>query len=181
MAQKLVYFEDFAYLCKKFLIMKTLNIGAKIQICSHIELTKEQKSVVEAAKNATLRSYAPFSHYNVGAAVLLDNGEIISGSNQENAAYPSGLCAERTALFYAGAQYPDVPIRKLAIIARQNGAITKNICSPCGACRQVICESEFRAGAPIEILLCSDTEVYIFEGITGLLPFNFTADNMKTE
>ena len=111
--------------------MKTLNIGAKIQICSHIELTNDQKNVVEAAKKATFSSYAPYSHYNVGAAVLLDNGIIITGSNQENAAFPSGLCAERTALFYAGSQYPDVPIRKLAIIARQNGKITKNICSPC--------------------------------------------------
>lgn len=161
--------------------MKTFNIGAKIQICSHIELTNDQKNVVEAAKKATFSSYAPYSHYNVGAAVLLDNGIIITGSNQENAAFPSGLCAERTALFYAGSQYPDVPIRKLAIIARQNGKITKNICSPCGSCRQVICESEYRAGSPIEILLCSDTEVYIFQGINGLLPFNFTSDSMKTD
>ena len=149
--------------------MKTIEISAKIQICSHIELTEEQKSVVEAAKKATSGSYSPYSNYKVGAAVLLDNGEIITGSNQENAAYPSGLCAERTALFYAGANYPNVPVRKLAIISRQG----KQICTPCGSCRQVICECEARYGSPIEILLCSDTEVYVIQGIEALLPFGF--------
>lgn len=153
--------------------MKTIEIAAKIRICSHIELTNEQKSVVEAAKKATSGSYSPYSRFKVGAAVLLDNGQIITGSNQENAAYPSGLCAERTALFYAGANYPDVPIRKLAIISRQGDDFGSQVCSPCGACRQVICECEARAGAPIEILLCSATEVYIFDGIEGLLPFGF--------
>lgn len=159
--------------------MKTIEIGAKIQICSHIELTKEQKSVVEAAKKATSGSYSPYSHFKVGAAVLLDNGEIICGANQENAAYPSGLCAERTAIFYASAKYPDVPIRKIAIISRQGEEFGKQICSPCGACRQVICESEYRAGAPIEILLCSDTEVYIFESIEALLPFGFSGKDLQ--
>lgn len=158
--------------------MKTIEIGAKIRICSHIELTNEQKSVVEAAKKATSGSYSPYSHFKVGAAVLLDNGEIISGANQENAAYPSGLCAERTAIFYAGAKYPDVPIRKLAIISRQGEEFGEKICSPCGACRQVICESEYRAGAPIEILLCSATEVYIFDSIDALLPFGFSGKDL---
>ena len=158
--------------------MKTIEIGAKIQICSHIELTDEQKSVVEAAKKATSGSYSPYSHFKVGAAVLLANGEIIAGSNQENAAYPSGLCAERTAIFYAGARFPDVPIRKLAIISRSGEEFGREICSPCGACRQVICESEARAGAPIEILLCSANEVYIFNGIEGLLPFGFSGKDL---
>ena len=153
--------------------MKTIEISAKIQICSHIELTEEQKSVVEAAKKATSGSYSPYSNYKVGAAVLLDNGEIITGSNQENAAYPSGLCAERTALFYAGANYPNVPVRKLAIISRQGNEFGKQICTPCGSCRQVICECEARYGSPIEILLCSDTEVYVIQGIEALLPFGF--------
>lgn len=172
-----------SYLCKKVLnsyfIMKTIEFAAKIQICSHIELTKEQKSVVEAAKKATSGSYSPYSHFKVGAAVLLDNGEIICGSNQENAAYPSGLCAERTAIFYAGAKYPDVPIRKLAIISRQEDEFCSQICSPCGACRQVICEAQYRAGAPIEIMLCSATEVYIFNGIEPLLPFGFDMDDLN--
>ena len=158
--------------------MKTIEIAAKIQICSHIELTNEQKSVVEAAKKATSGSYSPYSHYKVGAAVLLANGEIVSGANQENAAYPSGLCAERTTIFYAQARYPDVPIRKLAIISRQGDEFGQTICSPCGACRQVICEAEYRSGAPIEILLCSASEVYIFNGIDGLLPFGFSGKDL---
>ena len=159
--------------------MKTIEIAAKIRICSHIELTNEQKSVVEAAKKATSGSYSPYSHFKVGAALLLDNGQIITGSNQENAAYPSGLCAERTALFYAGANYPDVPVRKLAIISRQGDDFGTQICSPCGACRQVICETEARSGAPIEILLCSADQVYIFDGIEGLLPFGFGPKSLE--
>lgn len=158
--------------------MKTIEIAAKIQICKQIELNEEQKNVVEAAKKATNTSYSPYSHFQVGAAVLLGNGEIVQGSNQENAAFPSGLCAERTAIFYAGAHYPDQPIRKLAIISKKDGSFTHEVCSPCGACRQVICEAEFRAGAPIEILLCSDEEVWIFDGIKGLLPLGFNYDSL---
>lgn len=159
--------------------MKTLNIVANIQICNQNELTEEQKNVVEAAKNATKGSYAPYSHFNVGAAVLLDNGEIVIGANQENAAYPSGLCAERTALFYAGARYPEAKVRKIAIAGSVNGEITKNICSPCGNCRQVMLESQYRAGAPIEVMLCSATEVYICENVDALLPFGFDYDDLN--
>lgn len=178
--EKILLFDSFIIsLQKDFCVMKTIEIAAKIQICSHIELTEEQKNVVEAAKKATSGSYSPYSKFKVGAAVLLDNGEIITGSNQENAAYPSGLCAERTAIFYAGAKYPDVPIRKLAIICRHNDEWCQEVCSPCGSCRQVICEAEYRAGAPIEILLCSETEVYIFNGIDGLLPLGFKPNNLS--
>ena len=159
--------------------MKTMNIVAKIQICSENELTEEQKNVIEAAKKATYSSYTPYSHFNVGAGVLLDNGEIIMGSNQENAAYPSGLCAERTALFYAGTKYPTAKVRKIAVIARHNGEFTKNICSPCGACRQVMLESQYRAGAPIEILLCGSEEIYIFDSVDALLPFGFDYDDLQ--
>lgn len=158
--------------------MKTIEIAAKIQICSHIELNQEQKNVVEAAKSATLGSYSPYSHFEVGAAVLLDNGEIIQGSNQENAAYPSGLCAERTAIFYAQSRYPKSKIRKIAIISKTNGKFNSQVCSPCGACRQVICEAEYLAGAPIEIILCSDTECYIIDGISTLLPFGFNYESL---
>jgi cytidine deaminase len=115
----------------------------------------------------------------VGAAVLLDNGEVVSGSNQENAAYPSGLCAERTTLFYAGSRYPDAKPLKLAIIARTNGEITTDLCAPCGACRQVILESEERGGSPIEILMCSRDKIYAADGVRALLPFAFGSDNLK--
>lgn len=159
--------------------MKTVELIAKIQICSENELTEEQKNVVEAAKNATFGSYAPYSHFNVGAAVLLDNGEIIKGSNQENAAFPSGLCAERTALFYAGANYPKAKTLKIAIAARNKGEFTQKIVSPCGSCRQVMLESQYRAGSPLEVLLVSANEIYVFENVDSLLPFGFDYDDLK--
>lgn len=158
--------------------MKELNLVAKIMICKQNELTEEQKSVVEAAKRATLGSYAPYSRFNVGAAVLLDNGEIVTGSNQENAAYPSGICAERTALFYAGAHFPEAKVRKMAIIASQNGEFTEKLCSPCGACRQVMLESQYRAGAPVEVMMCGREEIYIAPSVDALLPFGFDFDNL---
>lgn len=159
--------------------MKTIEITAKIQILNQSELNERQKNVIEAAKKATFNSYSPYSHFQVGAAVMLDNGTIVTGSNQENAAYPSGLCAERTAIFYANAQYPDQPIRMLAIAAQNNGQFNNETISPCGACRQVILESEYRAGAPIEVLLLSGEDVWVFEGIGGLLPMGFNYDNLK--
>ena len=159
--------------------MKTLEISAKITILSELELTDDQKNVVEAAKKATLTSYSPYSHFSVGAACLLDNGEIISGSNQENAAYPSGICAERTTLFYAMARFPEAKVLKLAIISRNKGRITPEVCTPCGACRQVILETEARGGQPIELLLCSDTEIYVVNGISSLLPLGFNYDSLQ--
>ncbi len=159
--------------------MDQLEIVAKIKIYSYNELTEAQKSVIDAAREATLRSYAPYSNYAVGAAALLDNGEIVSGSNQENAAYPSGLCAERTTLFYAGSRYPDAKVLKLAIIARAQGEITQELCAPCGACRQVILETEERGGVPIEILMCNRDHIYAVEGIRALLPLAFGIDTLK--
>jgi len=159
--------------------MKTLEIAAKIQIFDENELNSEQKNVIEAAKNATFRSYSPYSQYKVGAACLLDNGEIIEGSNQENAAYPSGICAERTCLFYALSRYPDAKVKMLCIVGRnQSGEFTTGVCAPCGACRQVILETEYRSGAPIEILLPSKEGIYCFNGISTLLPFGFTYDEV---
>ena len=159
--------------------MKTLEIAAKIVILNETELNNEQKNVLEAAKKATLRSYSPYSHFKVGAACLLDNGEIVEGSNQENAAYPSGLCAERTALFYAQSRYPEAKVRKLCIIGRnQTGEFTDAVCAPCGACRQVILESEYRSGGPIEILLPCREGIYVINGISTLLPFGFTYDEV---
>lgn len=159
--------------------MKTLDLVAKIIICEQNELTETQKSVVEAAKEATLGSYAPYSNFNVGAAVLLDNGVIVKGANQENAAYPSGLCAERTALFYAGATYPNAKVKKIAIISSKDGVITDKPCSPCGACRQVMLESQFRAGDKVEVLLCSSKDIYIADSVDALLPFGFDYNDLK--
>lgn len=160
--------------------MKTKEIAAKISIFDEIELSEEQKNVIEAAKRATTGSYAPYSHFKVGAACLLDNGEIISGSNQENAAYPSGICAERTTLFYAMAKYPEAKVLKLAVVACDDeGVFTDDIAAPCGACRQVIYETECRSKGPIEILLPTAKEgVYVFESIKILLPFGFGPENL---
>lgn len=128
--------------------------------------------MAEQAYIAAERAYAPYSRFYVGAAVLLENGAIVSGNNQENAAYPSGLCAERVALFYAGAQYPNIPVTTLAVIALKGGEIQEHV-SPCGSCRQVLLETEQRYQRPIKILLCGREDVLAIEGATSLLPLSF--------
>lgn len=155
--------------------MRELELKSIIKVCDMEELSAEERHLVELAIEATSRSYAPYSKFHVGAAVRLDNGVEIIGCNQENAAYPSGLCAERTALFAAGAQYPDVPVRMLAIAARgTNGEMEKEPVGPCGSCRQVIIESETRAKAPIRILLYGKKYVYVIDGIGELMPLTFS-------
>lgn len=155
--------------------MEELELKSVIKVCDMKELNAEERHLVELAIEATSRSYAPYSKFHVGAAVRLDNGVEIIGCNQENAAYPSGLCAERTALFSAGAQYPDVPVRMLAIAARgTNGELEEEPVGPCGSCRQVIIESETRANAPIRILLYGQKYVYVIDGIKELMPLTFS-------
>ncbi len=155
--------------------MKEVELKTVIQECQMDELSAEDRQLVEQAIEATRRSYAPYSHFHVGAAVRLENGEIVIGCNQENAAYPSGLCAERTALFAAGALYPDVPVRVLAVAARgTDGEMTEEPTGPCGSCRQVIIESETRAKHPIRILLYGRRCVYIIDGIRQLMPLTFS-------
>ena len=159
------------YICH----MKEKRIEISYKICAINELDAQEKSLMEAALEATRRSYAPYSHFHVGAAVLLENDVIVTGSNQENVAYPSGLCAERTALFYANSQYPNMAVKALAIAARsEEEGIVRTPISPCGACRQVMLETEKRSGKPMKILLCGSEEVYIVEGVTQLLPFAFS-------
>ena len=155
--------------------MQELELKSTIQVCQLDELTPEEQHLIQLAIEATDRSYAPYSKFRVGAAVRLDNGIELSGSNQENAAYPSGLCAERTALFYAGAQYPDSPVRMLSIAARgTDGELTEEPTGPCGGCRQVIIESETRAGSPIRILLYGKKYIYVIDGIRPLMPLTFS-------
>ena len=161
--------------------MKEINITTKIKVCSYDELSPEQKALTEQAKDATLRAYAPYSNFFVGAAAELENGEIISGNNQENAAYPSGLCAERVTLFFANSKYPDVPVKRLAIIAKYNGDFVEQCTAPCGACRQVILETEDRGKKPMEIILCGKNEVYILDSIKDLLPLYFSKDDLSTK
>lgn len=154
--------------------MKSFTLTTEIKVYTMSELSEKDHRLVIAAQEATLRSYAPYSHFHVGAAVLLEDGTIVTGTNQENAAYPSGLCAERTALFYANSQYPKQAVMALAIAARtENGKLCKTPVSPCGACRQVMTETEKRFGRPMRILLCGSDEVFIAENAQSLLPLSF--------
>ncbi|GHT09950.1 cytidine deaminase [Bacteroidia bacterium] len=153
--------------------MKQINITAKIIVCNYNELNSAEKILIDKAKEATFKAYAPYSKFQVGAAALLANGEIVTGNNQENVAFPSGLCAERTTLFYANAQYPDHSVKSLAIAAYTNGDFLEKPISPCGACRQVILETEMRYNQAIRILLYGEKDIYIIEGINDLLPLAF--------
>jgi len=138
------------------------------------ELDNLDKIAVENAKEATYKSYAPYSKFNVGAAVLLEDGTVVIGSNQENCAYPSGTCAERTTVFYANSQYPDKAIKVLCIAARnEHGEFLQRPISPCGACRQVLMESEKRQNTPIKTILYGTEEILVIESVSLLLPIQF--------
>ena len=153
--------------------MKEKNLVTKIRVYSYSELSEADKNLIDLAKSATQRSYAPYSRFNVGAALLLANCEIITGSNQENVAFPSGICAERTTCFYANSSYPGVRFVKLAIAAYHNGAFTPHPVSPCGACRQVLAEYEKLGGGKLEIMLYGDDEIYVLNEVAALLPLIF--------
>ena len=159
--------------------MKKTEVVTNILVCSYNELTEVQKNLIDRAKEACTRAYAPYSQFNVGAAALLGNKVTVCGNNQENAAYPSGICAERTILFYAGAQYPEQPVLKLAIAALKEGTYTPQPIAPCGACRQVILETENRYNTPIEILLYGEDEIYILSSAQSLLPLSFGEKDLK--
>ena len=137
------------------------------------QMEQQERELVEAAIDAIRGSYAPYSKFNVGAAVRLDNGEIIQGANQENAAYPSGICAERTAMFYASAKYPENAITAIAIGASQQGVLCSNPVSPCGACRQVMAEYQTKGGQPMTIFLIGSEKIWKFEKVNDLLPLIF--------
>lgn len=156
--------------------MKEFTIHTQVKVYQEQELSDEDRALLEAARKATESSYAPYSKFYVGAAVRLTNKQIVCGSNQENAAYPSGTCAERTAIFYANAQYPDQAVETLAIAAQTQGSFLTKPISPCGACRQVILETEHRYGKPVRILLYGTEGVYVLEGIRSILPLQFDQD-----
>ena len=137
------------------------------------ELEPKDKELAQAAIDATAQAYAPYSKFNVGAAVLFQDGEIIKGANQENAAYPSGLCAERTALFYASASRPDKAMTAISIAASQNGELLETTVTPCGACRQVMAQYQLKSGLPMMVLLIGAHSILKFERIDDLLPFIF--------
>ena len=153
--------------------MKHFEIAAKVTISLYDELNKEEKTLIEAAKSSSMNAYAPYSLFKVGAAVLLENNEVITGNNQENIAYPSGLCAERVAVFHANSTFPETKIKTIAIVAFFDGNFVEQI-SPCGSCRQVLWEIENKQKCPIRILLYGRNKIYIIDSIKDLMPLSFS-------
>lgn len=137
----------------------------------------DQKLIAEAL-DAQKGSYSPFSHFQVGAALLLADGTIVKGANQENVAYPSGLCAERTAMFAAGANYPDTPMVTLAIAGSDHGVLCESPASPCGSCRQVMAQYQQKFGRPIQIILVGSKRIRKFQKVEDILPFIFDSLTM---
>lgn len=159
--------------------MKQLQIQTSVKVYSYDELTPELARLVDLAKAKTQDSYSPYSGFSVGAAALLANGDVVTGANQENAAYPSGLCAERVALFAANANQPKQAVVALAIAAYTKGHYTTKAVSPCGACRQVMLETEHRYGEKMTVVLYGEEECYVFESASDLLPLNFVAESLE--
>lgn len=155
--------------------MKEIKIESTLYVYDNIEeLPEEAFSLMQKAIEAREKAYAPYSNFNVGAAILLDNGEIITGNNQENASYPSGLCAERTAIYYAGSQYPNAKVIRMAIIAGSKLNKTNEPIPPCGACRQAIAEYEIKQDSPIEIYFMGEIgKVAKSSSLSNLLPLGF--------
>lgn len=155
--------------------MKELNITCQFVIYEDpLELPLETQNLLEEAIQIRKNAYAPYSQFRVGAAILLENGKIVLGSNQENAAYPSGLCAERVAIYQAGAVYPNIPIKTIIITASSDVNPTITPIPPCGACRQAIAEYELKQETPIEIYFTGETgAIYKSASLKNLLPLLF--------
>ena len=159
--------------------MKQINIHSTITILTEQELNAIELDLKNQAFEARSKAYAPYSKFTVGAAILLDNGVVVKGSNQENAAYPSGLCAERVAIYYAGANYPDAKIVKMFITASPQDRDLEVPIPPCGSCRQAIAEYEFKQDIPIEIFFMgAKGDIYKSDSLKNLLPFVFDKNHL---
>jgi len=156
--------------------MKTYNVITKVHEYNISELPSDEQKLIEQAKKTAKNAYAPYSSFLVGCAVLLENSEIVSGNNQENAAYPSGLCAERVAIFYANAHFPNVAVKKLAVAVYTNNDFVKEPIPPCGSCRQVLVETELRFKKPIKIIMAGKEIIKVIDNAKSLLPMNFDSD-----
>lgn len=159
--------------------MKEINLTTKISVYLVDECSEIEKKLIEAAKSATQNAYVPYSEFKVGAAILLDNGVIISGNNQENAAYPSGMCAERTAIYFTNANHPQQKIMAIAVAAFYKGKFTSDVITPCGACRQALLEVENRFKTPMKVIMYSDDAIYSVESIKELLPMSFGEEMLR--
>jgi len=137
------------------------------------DLSIEDRELVLKAKEIAKLAYAPFSKFFVGAAIRLKNGKIITGNNQENVAYPSGICAERTALFYAGAQYPQEAVLSMAVAVFKNEEYAKQPVTPCGSCRQVMLETENRFQQSMRVIMVGEEKIYVANSVKDLLPLSF--------
>ena len=162
--------------------MKEFQITTLVRECTYEELSDKDRELVDAAKRAAIGAYAPYSGFHVGAAILMDNGRIEIGSNQENVAYPSGMCAERTAAYHASAANPGVAMKKIAVAAgnlkkspsgESEDGFQSHPISPCGACRQALVEYENLYGK-IEVILYGKEKIYIFPSVSSLLTYTFT-------
>lgn len=154
--------------------MKQIDINVPVQVYDLDELPSQDRQLLEQARQATYTSYSPYSKFKVGAAILLDNGETLSGSNQENAAYSAGTCAERATCFYAHARYPEAKFDKIAITARnEDGDFVTEPVSPCGVCRQALLEFETLAGHDVPVILGGRDKAYIVPSVRSLLPLAF--------
>jgi len=155
--------------------IKTIKKSIELKVFSKDSLSDELKKLCDVCIASASNAYAVYSKFRVGAAVLLDNGHIVSGNNQENVAFPSGLCAERTVLFYTHANFPDKKIKAIAIYSPD----AKNLLTPCGACRQVMLEYENIQMQPIQTIIIFDNEIYVLESVKDWLPFEFSENLLK--
>ncbi len=163
--------------------MEIKSIKTEFQVFeNHNELPADIAHLLEKAREAAMNAYARYSHFKVGAAILLENGEIVIGSNQENAAYPSGTCAERTAAFYASARYPNVPFKKIAVISVNPDKQNIDPTAPCGSCRQVLIEYEQKSNCKLQVIISSALgKTYVFDSAEDILPFSFHAGFLPEE
>ena len=160
--------------------MKTVRLAINYEEYSSIEeMDPKDQALVREAIEAQKGSYAPYSRFNVGAAVLLEDGTVVRGANQENAAYPSGLCAERTAMFAAGANHPGKTMVSLAIVGGFGHSVSPTPCSPCGACRQVMAEYQTLSGKPLSVIMFGTDKAWKFSRVDDILPFIFDSFNEK--
>ncbi|HAS42999.1 MAG TPA: cytidine deaminase [Microscillaceae bacterium] len=159
---------------------KNLKITISIEVYNNAsELSAPDQQLLQEAKEATHSAYAPYSQFFVGSAILLEDETVVRGNNQENAAYPSGICAERTAIYYTGAQYPNTAIKAIAVVARRDTSEYLPA-APCGACRQAMLEYEEKQATPIKLILQGEGEkVYVLNSVSDLLPLKFGKDNLE--
>jgi len=154
--------------------MKTIEIKIHIsEFESLSDLNDDDRQLVELSRKASNDAWAHYSHFKVGAALMLSNGEIITANNQENAAFPSGLCAERVAMFYANANNPDTRIIAVAVSAQYKGSFVDLPVTPCGSCRQVMLESEKRFTTPIKVIMAGETKIMVSDSVANLIPLAF--------